>query len=100
MVGPLVFKPQDAPRYVPGFIVVVVTSVAAAVLALVYRLICIHENKKRDREGPAEGFEHAYDDDITDRKVCARLNQVEPTWKLTLFRIHNSDTSSEALDRC
>jgi len=47
---------------------VVVTSAAAAVLALVYRLLCVYENKKRDRAGTLEAFEHAYEDDLTDIK--------------------------------
>ncbi|KAF1814731.1 allantoate permease [Eremomyces bilateralis CBS 781.70] len=67
IVGPLVFKPKDAPAYAPGFVVVLVTSIIAAVLAILYRFLCVWENKRRDAEG-AEGFEHAYDDDLTDRK--------------------------------
>lgn len=64
------------------------TSVAAAVLSMVYRFYCIWENKRRDKTGTLEGYEHgeempvvvfmcneanfdilAYDDDLTDRKV-------------------------------
>jgi hypothetical protein len=63
------FKVKDAPAYAPGFSAAVATSVAAAVLSMVYRFYCIWENKRRDKSGTAEGFEHAYDDDITDRKV-------------------------------
>ncbi|SPO01642.1 related to allantoate permease [Cephalotrichum gorgonifer] len=66
-VGPLVFKPEDRPRYAPGFIVVVVTSIIAALLALLYRFLCIYSNKKRDKEGTEESFDNAYDDDLTDR---------------------------------
>lgn len=40
-VGPLLFKPKDAPVYVPGFITVLATSTRSAVLALVYRYVCI-----------------------------------------------------------
>jgi hypothetical protein len=65
----LVFKPSDAPRYVPGFIVVTVTAIIAGVLALVYRFLCVWENKRRDEAGIMEGFEHAYEDDLTDKKV-------------------------------
>lgn len=68
-MGPLVFKPQDAPRYEPGFIVVVATAIAAAVLAIVYRFICVWENRRRDKTGTLEGFEHAYEDDLTDKTV-------------------------------
>ncbi|KAL4898284.1 major facilitator superfamily domain-containing protein [Aspergillus ambiguus] len=66
-VGPLVFEEKDAPRYVPGFIVCVVTSVLAAALAIIYRYICIWDNRKRDRSGIAEGFGNAYQDDLTDK---------------------------------
>ncbi|KAJ5568085.1 hypothetical protein N7450_010571 [Penicillium hetheringtonii] len=65
--GPLVYKPKDAPRYVPGFITVVVTSFAAGILMLVYRFVCVWENRKRDQSGTAEGYENAYQDDLTDK---------------------------------
>jgi hypothetical protein len=67
-VGPLLFKPADAPVYAPGFIVVLATSIAAAVLAIVYRYVCIWENRRRDKVGTMEGFDHAYEDDLTDMK--------------------------------
>lgn len=72
-MGPLVFKPKDAPRYEHGFVVVVATAIAAAVLAIIYRFICIWENSRRDKTGTLEGFEHAYEDDLTDKTVSARL---------------------------
>jgi hypothetical protein len=65
----LLFKPKDAPKYAPGFEAAVGSAVAAAVLSMVYRFYCIRENKKRDKTGIMEGFEHAYEDDMTDRKV-------------------------------
>ncbi|KAH7357504.1 major facilitator superfamily domain-containing protein [Pyrenochaeta sp. MPI-SDFR-AT-0127] len=67
-VGPLIFKPQDAPRYVPGFIITSVTAIIAGLLAIVYRFWCVAVNNKRDKTGILEGFEHAYEDDSTDRK--------------------------------
>jgi hypothetical protein len=67
-VGPLLFKTKDAPVYAPGFVAVLATSIAAAVLAVVYRYVCIWENRKRDSTGTMEGFDHAYQDDLTDRK--------------------------------
>lgn len=67
-VGPLIFRPQDAPGYRLGFIVTSVTAIAAGLLALVYRFWCVAVNNKRDRTGVLEGFEHAYEDDSTDRK--------------------------------
>ncbi|KAK5941166.1 hypothetical protein PMZ80_006443 [Knufia obscura] len=66
-VGPLIFKPADAPEYNSGFLIVTVTSIVAGLLAVVYRYVCIWENKKRDRAG-AEAFDHAYEDDLTDMK--------------------------------
>jgi len=69
--GPLLFKPADAPEYVPGFIAVVATSIAAAVLSIVYRFLCVWENRRRDKTGTLEGYEHAYEDDMTDRKVSS-----------------------------
>lgn len=68
-VGPLIFREKDAPRYVPGFIAVVVTAFLAGVLAVVYRFVCVRDNKKRDGAGIMEGFDHAYEDDLTDGKV-------------------------------
>ncbi|QPC60690.1 hypothetical protein HYE67_002921 [Fusarium culmorum] len=67
-VGPLCFKKGDAPRFEPGFIAVVVTSIIAGLLALVYRCLCMWSNSKRDRSGTTEGFDHAYEDDLTDKK--------------------------------
>ncbi|KAF3043021.1 hypothetical protein E8E11_001293 [Didymella keratinophila] len=67
-VGPLLFKPQDAPAYDPGFAAVLATSIAAAALAIVYCYVCIWENRRRDKSGTMEGFDNAYDDDLTDVK--------------------------------
>ncbi|KAG6228299.1 hypothetical protein E4U34_004590 [Claviceps purpurea] len=65
-VGPLCFKKEDAPRYVPGFIVVVISSLAAGVLAVVYRYVCMWDNQRRDKAGTLEAFDHAFEDDMTD----------------------------------
>lgn len=67
-VGPLLFKTKDSPRYIPGFIATVITSIVAALLAIVYRFVCMWENKRRDKLG-AEAYDHAYEDDLTDMKV-------------------------------
>ncbi|KAG8163035.1 hypothetical protein KVR01_007513 [Diaporthe batatas] len=66
--GPLAFHVSDAPRYPKGFIVVVVTAIAAGVGIMLYRLLCVWHNRKRDESGIMEGFEHAYEDDVTDMK--------------------------------
>ena len=76
MAGPLIFKPKDAPEYNTGFTIVTITAIAAAVLSVVYRYVCIWENKRRDRNG-AEAFDHAYEDDLTDTKVCADHRSVK-----------------------
>ena len=67
-MGPLVFKEEEAPIYTTGWIATVVTSAAAVVLLLVYRYICWWENKRRDKSGQMEAFEHAFEDDLTDLK--------------------------------
>lgn len=72
-VGPLLFKPVDAPRYVPGFVAVVITAIVAAGFVAAYRVVCILDNRKRDKSGIMEGFEHAYEDDLTDLKVSAEV---------------------------
>ncbi|SPN98956.1 related to allantoate permease [Cephalotrichum gorgonifer] len=66
-VGPMLFTKEDAPRYTPGFTVLVATTVAALALSMFYRFLCIYSNKKRDREGHEESFDNAYEDDFTDR---------------------------------
>ncbi|KAJ4194763.1 hypothetical protein NW759_016479 [Fusarium solani] len=68
IIGPLVFKLSDAPAYGRGFTVVLITSAVAGALAICYRYLCIWENARRDRAGEPEGYEHAYDDDVTDMK--------------------------------
>ena len=55
----------------------VVTSAVAAGLVLVYRFLCVWENKKRDKAGTLEAFEHAYEDDLTDIKV--KPNYIPPS---------------------
>lgn len=69
IIGPLVFREQDAPRYKVGFIVVVASTLAAALMLLAYRYVCLADNRRRDRAGFMESFEHAYEDDLTDLKV-------------------------------
>ena len=38
-------------------------------LSLTYRFGCIRENRKQDEAGTLEGYDHAYEDDATDKKV-------------------------------
>lgn len=46
------------------------SSIVAAVLVLIYRFLCSRENKRRDESGTTEAFEHANEDDLTDKTVC------------------------------
>lgn len=69
----MVFEEKDTPRYIPGFVVVIVTSAVAALLVIVYRYVCIWDNKKRDKAGTEEGFDNAYQDDFTDKSVSPSL---------------------------
>ncbi|KIX08511.1 uncharacterized protein Z518_03167 [Rhinocladiella mackenziei CBS 650.93] len=66
--GPLLFKEEDAPVYGPAFAVTVAGSAAAVVLATIYRFVASYENHIRDKSGTSEAYEHAYNDDLTDRK--------------------------------
>jgi hypothetical protein len=61
-VGPMLFKPEDAPVYAPGFIAVLATSIVAALLAIVYRFVCIRENGRRDESGAQECLASARED--------------------------------------
>jgi hypothetical protein len=54
-------------------VVVVVTSIAAGLLALAYRVVCMWDNRQRDKQGSSEGFDHAYEDDLTDKKVRGQV---------------------------
>lgn len=60
-------------------------------MALVYRFVCMWENKRRDKIG-AEGFDHAYEDDLTDMKVSA-ISFFASKVADTIRRILNLDTS-------
>jgi len=92
-VGPLCFRTQDAPRYVPGFAVTVVTSISAGVLIVVYRFVCTADNTRRDKSGIGEAFEHAYEDDYTDKKVSPPIASVVYGRWLTRNRIRSSGIS-------
>lgn len=60
--------------------VTTITSIVALVLAIVYRFVCVWENKRRDKKG-AEAFDHAYEDDLTDLKVRG----VQRVWRRLLL---------------
>lgn len=94
----MAFKAEDAPRYAPGFIAVVVTSIAAALLILVYRGVCVWDNNKRDKAGTAEGFDNAFADDLTDLKVgsllqlAAYLHEANEIYRTSSFAIPSNQS--------
>lgn len=55
---------------------VVITAIVAGLLVLVYRFICSLENRRRDKMGTVEGFEHAYEDDLTDKMVSYAISKI------------------------
>lgn len=77
--GPLLFRPQDAPLYENGWKGVVITAIAALVLVAAYRVVCIRENRRRDKMGIAEGHDNAFEDDLTDMKVREILLKALPS---------------------
>lgn len=68
-----IFRQQDAPRYATAFIIVLITAILTQVLTVIYRFLCVRENRKRDNSGIQEGFDHAYEDDLTDKMVTTTL---------------------------
>jgi uncharacterized membrane-anchored protein len=68
-VGPLTFLAEEKPLYTTGLVTCLATSIVAAFVALTYRYYCLWDNKKRDKSGVLEGFDHAYEDDLTDKTV-------------------------------
>lgn len=99
----MVFEEKDKPRCIPGFVVVIVTSAVAGLLVMVYRYVCIWDNRKRDKAGTVEGFENAYQDDFTDKTVSIRTPVVN--WFSFLAnsfrdRIFNSGISCKITALC
>lgn len=97
--GPQVFRAQDAPRYTLGFIVVVITAIIAGLIVLVYRFVCAYENRRRDALGTTEAFEHAYEDDLTDKKVRETYRSDQNMLLIILCRIYNSDMFCDCFGR-
>jgi len=69
IIGPLTFRQQDQPDFIPAKITIIVTCGFAAGMALVLRAYYTWENKKRDSE--AEAVESVANEeflDLTDRE--------------------------------
>lgn len=67
IVAPLLFKQAEAPVFANGWTAVLACICGSTGLALIYRQICVWENRKRDKTGVAEAFDHAFEDDFTDK---------------------------------
>lgn len=67
IIGPLTFRQEDAPDFIPAKIVIVVTCVVAAGLALLLRMYYMWENKRRDKKG-VERVPDSEFLDLTDRE--------------------------------
>lgn len=48
IIGPQLFKPKDAPQYIPAKIILLVTEIATAMFALALRIYYGWQNKLRD----------------------------------------------------
>ncbi|CAN9105351.1 unnamed protein product [Alternaria alternata] len=68
IIGPLTFRQDDAPNFVPAKITIVVTCAFAAAMALVLRAYYMWENKKRDKEDDGRHMENEEFLDLTDRE--------------------------------
>ncbi|TKA82225.1 hypothetical protein B0A49_00410 [Cryomyces minteri] len=49
IIGPVTFRKNDAPNYIPAKITIIVTCAVAAVLVVLLRIYYMWENKRRDR---------------------------------------------------
>ncbi|KAK8050300.1 allantoate permease [Apiospora phragmitis] len=69
IIGPLTFRDEDAPAYIPAKIVMVVTTASATVLTGVLMFYYQWENKRRDRLYAGEAHtENSEFFDLTDRE--------------------------------
>lgn len=71
IIGPLTFRGQDAPGYVPAKITIIVTCAAAIGFAIALQFYYVTVNKKRDRLAAEGVVAHQRDiefADVTDRK--------------------------------
>lgn len=66
IIGPLTFRQEDQPDFIPAKITIIVTCAFAAVMALVLRAYYIWVNKKRGREVDHDHVENEEFLDLTD----------------------------------
>lgn len=72
LLGPQTFRANQAPAYTGGVIAMLSCFCAAILIALTYFVVCVFENRRRDRifgkpelirDGSGEGFEDRSDKD-------------------------------------
>ncbi|EME46888.1 hypothetical protein DOTSEDRAFT_169727 [Dothistroma septosporum NZE10] len=71
IIGPLTFRAEDAPQYVPAKITIIVTCAAAIGLTVLLQMYYVGVNKKRDaegRDGDVGQIEEVEFADVTDRR--------------------------------
>ncbi|EUC35705.1 hypothetical protein COCCADRAFT_3117 [Bipolaris zeicola 26-R-13] len=68
IIGPLTFRKEDSPDFIPAKISIVVTCAVAAGLAVVLQVYYVTENKKRERQSVRERVENEEFLDLTDRE--------------------------------
>ncbi|KAL6154928.1 hypothetical protein ACJBU6_06538 [Exserohilum turcicum] len=70
IIGPLTFRKEDNPGFVPAKITIVVTCAFAAAMALLLRAYYVWENRRRDREEEDAGMQVENEEflDRTDRE--------------------------------
>ncbi|KAK4978324.1 hypothetical protein LTR66_010650, partial [Elasticomyces elasticus] len=71
IIGPMTFRKNDAPNYIPAKITIIATCTAAIAFTLMLRAYYVWENKRRDRLVEESGVRHKTDvefSDVTDRE--------------------------------
>jgi len=73
IIGPLTFRAEDAPDYIPAKITIIVTCAVSAVLTMILQVYYKWENKRRDKLTEAMHIGHKADIEFSD--VTDRLNK-------------------------
>ena len=71
IIGPLTFRDEDAPDYIPAKITIVVVCATAALFTVILQVYYIWENRRRDKLAREGYVQHKVDiefSDSTDRQ--------------------------------
>ncbi|KAJ4116064.1 hypothetical protein NW760_009017 [Fusarium oxysporum] len=63
----MTFLKSEIPMYNTGWAFIISMQSVSIMLALLYRFFVTRENEKRDAAGFSESFDHAFEDDLTDK---------------------------------